>query len=696
MKTLLTRPRQTKDQKQTKKAHERDAWQGWHVKFQTMGKKSDDEAIQVFLDWASDDTQVRKWQRDLNLRKLLGPRPRNFEKAAKGRDSDAMLVQIKGVLPQRIAEGAAAIVARIEDSKWNTLEGDGDPTRPALDGIRAAHRFGAVVDPSGIHGGQELLKALSRLMPPAENKHASFHLGRYEEGDFLAPQNDAAFCAVDAGSKDPARAGEIIKCSRDIGVMLFLSKNRKEAGGGLLRDLYYQHRADHKGAAYVPEFNSLIAFHVPREYEITPVLSDEPLLSVFGWYLQEGELYDLTRPIPTETDDDASDIKSKKSRKDKVKAAKRKLREKAKKEEKLGAIPDFLLALAAERESCRANKEFSRADAIRAQCLKAGYRFNAGGKLVKISETPANEVLNEAKSTSSENKKVQSDKKAEVRKMPAAAAAAAAASLAAAADDAAPKKKKESKAQRLQRQAKEAAAAASAGAGVEGDDDADRAETGGTEHEGGDEELGKRAAVNGGDSEADGKKRKLKGGDVEKDGGNAHIPDRGAEKGAKRKRSDGDEEAGTKKEVPEDQDAVEEEEGGEEEDAEDGHGSVLREGKKSKTKRGGKGGIARKMKKLLSLPTGMPAVAAGAGAGSQDAGGGGGGGDEGRGEAKVKKEPKRPKKSKMEKTGGAGGDAGAGGKGAQDRKGKARDILLARIKNKGWMRDAPVAAPSQM
>ena len=60
-----------------------------------MGKKSsDDEAIQIFLDWAQDDQQVRQWQRDLKLRKLLGPRPSNMEKAAKGRDSDAMLVQI--------------------------------------------------------------------------------------------------------------------------------------------------------------------------------------------------------------------------------------------------------------------------------------------------------------------------------------------------------------------------------------------------------------------------------------------------------------------------------------------------------------------------------------------------------------------------------------------------------------------------
>ncbi len=50
-------------------------------------------------------------------------------------------------------------------------------------------------------------------------------------------------------------------------------------------------------AAYdtvVPEFNTLLAFHVPRLYEITKVLAEKSSrYCVFGWSLQEGELYDL-------------------------------------------------------------------------------------------------------------------------------------------------------------------------------------------------------------------------------------------------------------------------------------------------------------------------------------------------------------------------------------------------------------------
>ena len=708
-----------------------------------MGKKSnDDEAIQIFLDWAGDDVQVRKWQRELNLRKVLGPRPRNFEKAAKGRDSDAMLVQIKGVLPSRIADGAAAIITRISDSKWNTLEGDGDASKPALDGIRSAHKFGAVVDPAGIHGGPELLKALSCLMPPAESKHASFHLGRYEEGDFLAPQNDAAFCAVDAGSKDPAKAGQILKCSRDVGVMLFLSKNRKESGGGILRDLYYQHRADHKGMSYVPEFNSLVAYHVPREYEITPVLSDEPLLSVFGWYLQEGELYDLKPPsLPSALASADRDKPKKMSLKERQKAAKRKLRLKAKRDEKLSTVPEFLQALAVEREDARVNKEFLRADKIREQCQNAGYRFDAGGKLVKIADAAAENAAQDSKTTKNaapkdlkglklkdakaiaDAKNPTGDKKnSSVKKVVAPAAAVEA--------DGPAKKKKESKAQRLQRQAKEAAAGA---AGEGGGERGGEGEGSGGEGERGnevEEDTAHKSGKRGGDSALEGSKQKSK----------VVLPETEAEttvveskkvtevEGKKKKtavvsKEETETEGKKKKKV-----AVQETEteavsshqadsditaaksekrkraaDGSGDEGEEGEedGNDAKEGK-GKTKRGGKQG--GNVAKLLAMSkASKPDATTSANLNPGVDGGVVGEGAANSASAKQleasKKEPKRPKKAKALRGGheswvGVGG--GTAGEPQDSKKGKGRDVLLARIKNKGWLGGFSAPAPAQM
>ena len=44
---------------------------------------------------------------------------------------------------------------------------------------------------------------------------------------------------------------------------------------------------------YVPKFNSVIAFRVPRYHEVTCMNTNQPRFSVFGWYLQPGHLYKL-------------------------------------------------------------------------------------------------------------------------------------------------------------------------------------------------------------------------------------------------------------------------------------------------------------------------------------------------------------------------------------------------------------------
>jgi len=44
---------------------------------------------------------------------------------------------------------------------------------------------------------------------------------------------------------------------------------------------------------YVPEFNSLIAFTVPRWHQVEVMQTDRPRYSIFGWFLEPGQLYDL-------------------------------------------------------------------------------------------------------------------------------------------------------------------------------------------------------------------------------------------------------------------------------------------------------------------------------------------------------------------------------------------------------------------
>ena len=61
---------------------------------------------------------------------------------------------------------------------------------------------------------------------------------------------------------------------------------------------------------YVPEFNSVVAFRVPRYHQVTQLNTSQPRYSVFGWFLQPGQLYDLFEGDSTYTQ--ASEIRQKK------------------------------------------------------------------------------------------------------------------------------------------------------------------------------------------------------------------------------------------------------------------------------------------------------------------------------------------------------------------------------------------------
>ena len=68
--------------------------------------------------------------------------------------------------------------------------------------------------------------------------------------------------------------------SRDIAIVLYFASEgwSKENGG-----LFVDHAT---GRRFVPEFNSLVAFRVPREHEVTRCTGDRPRYSVFGWFLR--------------------------------------------------------------------------------------------------------------------------------------------------------------------------------------------------------------------------------------------------------------------------------------------------------------------------------------------------------------------------------------------------------------------------
>ncbi len=121
------------------------------------------------------------------------------------------------------------------------------------------------------------------------------HPGQYLHSHFIDPHDDRAYKTI--GGK---------QYSRSIAVIYYLTPNwTEEEGtdpiqnfmktksntslliGGALIDI------DADSKKYVPEFNSLIAFTVPRWHQVEIMQTDRPRYSIFGWFLEPGQLYDL-------------------------------------------------------------------------------------------------------------------------------------------------------------------------------------------------------------------------------------------------------------------------------------------------------------------------------------------------------------------------------------------------------------------
>jgi len=201
------------------------------------------------------------------------------------------LVEIPDFFPLSVAEAIHTELLSLHEDRWSVREDNDNEVQNTTQ-----HHF-LVASPNDIKNDLLTLaiRVVQMLLP---EKRSVFSAGKYLAGDHITEHDDHALVM----HQDPADK-EPVLCSRDVAVICYLSKEWKPEYGGLLVDTATE-------KVYVPTFNKLIAFMVPRFHEVTAVTSNIPRLSLFGWFLVEGDIYHYV--------EDAKQRKKKKRRKTKT------------------------------------------------------------------------------------------------------------------------------------------------------------------------------------------------------------------------------------------------------------------------------------------------------------------------------------------------------------------------------------------
>lgn len=231
------------------------------AKSKASAKNDPEDVIAKGMAWLRDEEAVKKHIEGFDLIEIL--------------NSSGGLSRIENFLPPEAAEAALHILQSLPESRWSIRRDDNDAKRNAT-----AHRFYV----AGVKNKDDPLfflhRAVQGLLP---EKKITLSAGRYSDGDHIAPHDDLGYHHEDGK-----------KWSRDVAVILYLTKDWQKRDGGILLDM------EQNSKQYVPKFNSLISFAVPRKHAVTAVKPRKdrlPRYSLFGWFLVEGDLYKF-KPEP--------------------------------------------------------------------------------------------------------------------------------------------------------------------------------------------------------------------------------------------------------------------------------------------------------------------------------------------------------------------------------------------------------------
>lgn len=155
---------------------------------------------------------------------------------------------------------------------------------------------------------RRLFRIIASLLPT--KVHRAFQVGKYSEGHFIDAHDDAAYLDI-IDNTDKVFSNTSIMVSRDIAMVFYLTKDWSADNGGCFIDLV-------GGEIITPQFNTCILFHVPRLHRVEPVLNNCVRYSIFGWFFEKGQLYELETGGQKKTSQNGEKNNSKKRKKKKM------------------------------------------------------------------------------------------------------------------------------------------------------------------------------------------------------------------------------------------------------------------------------------------------------------------------------------------------------------------------------------------
>lgn len=230
------------------------------------GPPDSSQGAQRVSAWAEDSKRQERWlaSRGGSLEPRLAETPGG-------------MLFFRDFMPQDVADSVLAVLEGLPEDVWELSEQAGEHDA-------ARHRFWSA-DVCDVPALGSLRSVFWRMLPSLRGEPTLpiFSCARYGKTDFIGRHDDRAHVPVFGLDK---------VYSRTAAAVWYLTRDWTEEDGGCLLDLRGK-ESDTDGIKHVPTYNSLVVFEVPHWHAVTPISSERYRYSIFGWWHQPGERYEL-------------------------------------------------------------------------------------------------------------------------------------------------------------------------------------------------------------------------------------------------------------------------------------------------------------------------------------------------------------------------------------------------------------------